>query len=105
MTNPKIIQDVKELGDELFNNKDLKAVYLIVAQLMEEYGEDAILTLDAYDDYLETTITFDRPETEKEKEKRLRLAKEHRAWLKRSKDAKLARERKEYERLKKKFGD
>ena len=104
MTKPKMIKDVKELGDERFNT-NLKSVYLMVAQLIEEYGEEAQLHFDAYDDYLEVTVTFDREETDKERNQRLAEAKKWKNYKVKQKESKLVNERKEYLRLKKKFED
>ena len=84
----------------------LKHVKECIEQLIEDYGDDAVLEVDSTGyEHLEVIVKWQREETDTEREKRLHQAHLRRERQKKIDIQKVTRERKEYERLKKKFED
>lgn len=95
---------VKDSEPSFINDQYLLADVLVeVERLIRKHGPDACVDFDAGYNSIDERVTFERLETDKEYQKRLKdeaRKKENEDKLKLTKEAK---ERKEYERLKKKF--
>ena len=78
-----------------------------IERLIEQYGEDAYMEIEAhgYDCYPELVIQYQRQETDKERDKRLAQARKERERKAKEKAAREERERKELARLQKKYGE
>jgi hypothetical protein len=76
-----------------------------IVKLKSKYSDKIRFTVESWDDYYSIAVRESRLETDAEYESRLQSQEEALAkWSKNKKD-KEAKERAEYERLKKKFGD
>ena len=84
----------------------LSEVKHYIEMLIEQYGEDAYMEIDTsgYDCYPELVVSFERQETDKERDKRLSQARKEREKRAKEKAIKEERERKELARLQKKYG-
>ncbi len=76
-----------------------------VERLITTYGENSTVDFDSGYNSIDETITFEREETDKEYQKRLKDEARERDNRETLQLAKEAKERKEYERLAKKYGD
>ena len=84
-----------------------RVVYLIdyLQQLKEKYGEDAYVEIGYDYENTDYVLKFQREETEKEYQKRLKEEEKKKQIEKKALEIKKDKERKEYERLKKLFGE
>ncbi len=100
----KMVNRTKTLYDE-FEGK-LKTIRERIDKLIEEVGEEAELYIDyGYDGYNNYELRYQRLETEKEAEKRIKAAAKTRERNKAQKLKKEEAERKELARLLKKYVD
>jgi hypothetical protein len=78
-----------------------------IDDLIEKYGDDAYMEIEAhgYDCYPELVVQYDRQESDKERDKRLAVARKDRERRAKEKLAQEERERKELARLQKKYGE
>ena len=78
-----------------------------VERLIEKYGDDACMDIerDGYDCYVELYVEFERQESDKERDKRLAVARKEREKKAKEKAVQEERERKELARLQKKYGE
>jgi len=98
----KMVDRRKTLYDEF--EGDLKTIRERIDQLIEEFGEEAELCIDyGYDGYNNYELTYQRLETEKEAEKRIKATAKTRERNKAKKIKQEESERKELARLLKKY--
>ena len=85
----------------------LSEVKHYIEMLIEQYGEDAYMEIEAhgYDCYPELVVRHERQETDAERDKRLAQARKEREKKKAEKLKQEERERKELARLQKKYGE
>lgn len=82
----------------------LKYVKLEIDRLIDIFGEDAEIDFDAGYNNISESIWFNREETDKEYQQRLKEEEKQSKVSVKKKEETEKRERKEFERLKKKFG-
>lgn len=93
----KIIED--EAYTDVLKYASLNAIKLALEELIDVYGESAELVIDSGYSSIDVKVRFTREENDKEYQKRLK----NEAREKDLRITKEDKERKEYERLKKKF--
>lgn len=99
MTNRIQVRETRTVDAYSFEGK---LEYLIaMLQDWEKEGEWEGIEIDYYDDEISYQLYKHRPETDKEYEKRMKLLEKEKAEKLKAKE----RRRKEYEKLKKEFGD
>lgn len=104
MTIYRVVKEYVDLAGPLCGT--LEDILAQVEELIKTYGSNAELTIDTCGyDSVETTIEFERVETDKERAKRLKIAKQIRERKKLAKEKTTEQELKEYERLRNKYGD
>ena len=98
-----MISDSKEID---FDGMSLGAVSDYIKELIAEHGPSSSIDYEyyGYDGAKELYLKFDREETDKERDKRLKLAQFRCANKVKVKAVKEEKERAEYDRLQKKFG-
>ena len=93
----KIVED--EAYSDVLEYSELKHIKLALDELISVYGENAELIIDSGYSSIDVKVRFTREENDKEYQKRLK----NEAREKDLRVTKEDKERKEYERLKKKF--
>ncbi len=102
----KMKTEREHLADAWAFDGKLGALHELIKIWIEQYGEDAYLDYDCgWDGPGEYTIVYERLETEKEAEKRVRDARRAREKRKADKLKQEEKERKELARLLKKYGE
>ncbi len=95
---------ISETKGVYFDFGYLSEMKISIELMIDEYGEKAILSENSSDSGSSYEITFEREETDAEYNKRLKREKKQKEIKTKTKKAAEDRERKEYERLKKKYG-
>lgn len=90
----KMINYSESVGDQITDQRMLGDVLRVVMNLIEKYGPETQIEFDSGYNNIDERLLLSREETDKEYEERIK--KENKI---------VEKERREYERLKKKFGD
>lgn len=101
MVRESVNEDIWSLDGKLSDVRNY------IDRLIDEYGENACMDIerDGYDCYVELYVHYERQETDKERDKRLAVARKEREKRAREKAQIEERERKELARLQKKYGE
>lgn len=101
MIRERAEEDIYALDGKLIDVKEY------IERLIEQYGENAYMDIerDGYDCYVELYVQYERQESDKERDKRLAVARKEREKKAKEKAAQEERERKELARLQKKYGE
>ena len=90
--------------EEICFEGSIDAAILMLHKLKDEYGSEAYIGCDGHGESWDYVINFRREETEREEKLRLKAEERLRIAAEKEKLKKDEKDRKEYERLKKKFG-
>lgn len=104
----KEINDYTDIGHHIYSHLTLAGLRQACEDLIDEYGEDAWITLEGHSDnwdagWVEVTLNWTRKETDKEREARLKAMRKNREEIKRIEAIQDRLDREEYERLRAKF--
>lgn len=100
----KIISVSESAREQITDYCSLNSVLECVERLIDKYGEGARVDFDSGYNNISEMITYEREETDREYQNRLKKEEHDKTKSDKAKVKKEADERKEYERLKKKYG-
>ena len=101
----KLVTVAESAREQITEYNSLKSIRDAVNRLIRQYGEAATVYFDSGYNNISETITYNREETDEEYQKRLKDETRESEQIKMKKDRQEDKERKEYERLKAKYGN
>lgn len=102
----KKVKETIEIGQEWFYECSIKETIAALNSIAADFGDDAIIYTESmgYDGPDEYFVKYERDETPEERQNRLRIARENREEKDKFRAVREKAERKEFERLRQKYG-